>query len=459
MAVSTIKSSFIEGNDDTSNLEDNSTRFNPFDIKNRKSIPSFKDRKVLYVILSVVILLFVSVLSFGLFFKNSNIISPTLDKLSDIAEESKGILGDTYENPVNGVVFPKDKAQEFKDRKPIAVMVNNYVVARPSSGLSKADVVYEAVAEGGITRLMPIFFSKIPDNVGSVRSARYYFVELAAGYKAHYIHWGAAHVPPCQNEPSTSLKYCPPVGGKVETEPDVDAYSRIVQLGVPNLDGGNYSCDGEGCAFGRDPKKLGKMPLEHTAFTRLPLIFDLAKQIRQADSWHKYVEITKWHFKDDASLNERGDIGLTPPITYNYWDTMPGFNVKWEYNKENNEYVRYQGDVKQIDFATDEELKAKVIVIRLTKQELVGDKKNHLYHELVGKGAALIFQDGKVIKGFWNRTTHEERDYYTDENGDDVKLNRGQIWVQLVPVGNKINYGEESSATPPEGAATNNAKD
>lgn len=400
-------------------------------------------RRKFVIALSVVAVFLVAGLVYAFTSSNGNIINPLYNGAGSSDDDSmSGIIprGDTFENPINGMIFSKDEAKKFQNNKPIAVMVNNYVIARPSAGLSKADIVYEAVAEGGITRLMPIFYSRIPSYVSSIRSARYYFVELASAYSPIYAHWGAAHVPACQKAPATSSSYCPPVNGKVETEPAVDAYDMIVKLGVPNLDGGNYSCDSENCAFGRDPNKVGKIPLEHTAFTRLPLIYDLARKIRPQDSWNTFTEFTPWKFSDEAPLSDRGNIGLETPITYNYWDTMAGFNVKWVYDREKNEYVRYQGDTKQMDGTTGEELRAKVVIIRFTKQELVGDKKNHLYHDIVGSGKALIFQDGNVINANWARTNPDTLDVYTDQSGDEVEFVRGQIWVQLVPTDNIVTY-------------------
>lgn len=434
MQASTINDNFIEKNINT-NLKSEVIKLQ----ENKKS----GLKKVLYIILGVLIVILACVLIYGLFLKKSSFINPIGKEGSDASDKDKAKSSTSNVNPINGTYLSDEDLSRIGDKKPIAVMVNNYVAARPSNGLTDADIVYEAVAEGGITRLMPIFYSKIPSNVGSVRSARYYFVEIASGYNAHYIHWGAAHVPPCQKLPATDPKHCKP-----ETDPSVDAYDKIVKLGVPNLDGGNYEdkFENPNAVFVRDPVKLASgMPREHTANTRLNLIYDLAKKIRKEDSWHKFIPFKEWIFKDEASVDKRGEVGLDPAITYNYWATMPGFNVKWDYDKSTNEYVRTQGDVKQIDANNNKELRAKVVVIRFTEEKPVGDKKNHLFHTMVGKGAALIFQDGKVIKGFWNRTKEEERDTYVDQDNKPVEFNRGQIWVQLVPQGNEVKYEKTAS--------------
>ncbi len=404
-----------------------------------------KFNKKLLILLGLAIFALIGVLVYEYYIKANDYITPYPEeqKQEEQVDNATPNTSRDYENPINGVYFSNEEAAKFKDKKPIAIMVNNFEQARPSYGLSKADVIYEAVAEGGITRLMPIYHSQIPELVESVRSARYYFAELASGYKAHYFHWGGAHVPACQKLPHDNPNYCPPVNGKVETNPKVDAYDRIVELGLPNLDGGNYACtdDAPSCAFGRDTERIKQgYPIEHTGFVRVPLALELAKEIRPDASWHKYVPIVEWKFKDDAPIEERGDIGIDPMISYYYWQTPAAFAVDWKYDKDQNNYIRYQGKVKQVDAANGEELRAKVIVIRFTEQSPVGDKKNHLYHKIVGSGDALVFQDGKVIKGKWTRGTHEDRDVYTDENGNQIAFNRGQIWIQLVPTGNPITY-------------------
>ena len=411
------------------------------------------NKKLMIGLVFFFLLTSILVIAYIFIFGPQKYLSPFSDA-TDITQDNKtkDVNDKTFENPINGVMFTESEAAKFKDQKPIAVMVNNYVVARPSAGLSKADIIYEVVAEAGITRLMPIFYSTIPEKVSSVRSARYYFVELASAYHAHYIHWGAAHVPDCQKKvPST----CPPVGGKVETIPEVDAYDRIVKLGLPNLDGGNYECDGADCAFSRDQKMLyNGVPREHTAFVRLPLIYDFAKKIRVQPEWHQFTQFNKWEFKDDAPESERGTIGLDTPITYNYWDTMEGFNVKWEYDKAKNDYIRYQGNVKQTDAIDNAELRAKDIIIRFTTEKPAGDKKAHLLQGIVGAGDALIFMDGRVIEAKWSRSTHEELDKYTDKEGNAIKFNRGQIWVQLVQTTNKVQYMLPSTTTTPSANPT-----
>ena len=201
-------------------------------LKEKSKVQDNSHKKKFVLILSI---LFVVLFGVGTYFylfnsRSTSILNPIFIE-NDGESESEGISNENvYMNPLNGVLIPNSQAAFFKDRKPIAVMVNNYEIARPSAGLNKADIVYEAVAEAGITRLMPLFYSNVPEKASSIRSARYYFAQLAAPYNPHYIHWGAAHVPPCQKLALSASGYCGPVGGKVETEPAVDAYDQIVKL-------------------------------------------------------------------------------------------------------------------------------------------------------------------------------------------------------------------------------------
>lgn len=410
----------------------------------RNVVTSSKKNKWLIPVLSIVLALLLGFMSYKYIFEKVDFVTPFPGK-DDSSEGGSVPVTDSnrWENPLNGAYVSNEDASKFKDKKPITVMVNNYVDARPSEGLSQADVVYEAVEEGGITRLMPVFWSRIPEKVMSVRSARYYNAELAAAYFPHFVHWGAAHVPACQTA-GTCAK---------DTEPEVDAYALIVKLGLPNIDGGNYACqdDAPSCVFGRDSKRRAAgLAIEHTSYVALPKIYEKAREIRPEESWHKNIPpIYKWKFKDDAKLEDRGDIGstTTAPITYDFWSTMAGFDVKWEYDKEKNEYVRYQGGVKQIDAGNNQELRAKSIIVRFTVETPVNDGKHHLYQQLIGSGNALIFQDGKVIQAKWSRPDAETLDKYTDLGGNEVEFVRGQIWVQLVKPENKVNY-QSTPATP-----------
>src|SRR3989344_1535875 len=103
----------------------------------------------------------------------------------------------TEECPLNGEMLAKSQKKAWEKRRPLGIMVENHLDARPQSGLSSADVVYEAVAEGGITRFLAIFYCKDASYIGPVRSARIYFIHLLEAYGGNplYAHVGGANTP------------------------------------------------------------------------------------------------------------------------------------------------------------------------------------------------------------------------------------------------------------------------
>ena len=101
----------------------------------------------------------------------------------------------TEECPLNGQLWGASSKQKWESRRPLGIMIENSVPARPQSGLSAADIIYEAVAEGGITRFLTIFYCQDASYVGPVRSARIYFIRLLQEYGIYplYAHVGGAN--------------------------------------------------------------------------------------------------------------------------------------------------------------------------------------------------------------------------------------------------------------------------
>ena len=95
--------------------------------------------------------------------------------------------GDKVRSYLSGKMVPK----ETGERRPVAIMLNNIEDAMPMSGVSYADVLYECVVEGSLTRMMGVFENYDGlDKIGSVRSCRNYFVYYALEYDAIYCHYG-----------------------------------------------------------------------------------------------------------------------------------------------------------------------------------------------------------------------------------------------------------------------------
>ena len=156
--------------------------------------------------------------------------------------------------PYNGPVSPLSglpMGEEWVNRRPVAVMLNNLKEALPQLGQSSADIIYEVPAEGGITRMLGVYQSLDGvGTIGSIRSARPYYLELALGHDAIFLHAGGS----------------------------VDAYDKIRQWGVPALDAvnGPYLGSSPGSnLMWRDPERRKSYSLEHTVVTTGETIMEL----------------------------------------------------------------------------------------------------------------------------------------------------------------------------------------
>ena len=331
------------------------------------------------------------------------------------------------ESPINGILYTKSQAEIFMNRRPLAIMVNNHVDARPQFGLSEADLVYEAVAEGGITRFLALYHAQDAEKVGPVRSARIYYEDWAAEFNAWYAHWGGSVMTDDDRSHQDDLDH------QFTCYPDADSYAKINRIGLPSLDQmwlGNT-------AYWRDNAR--GVSAEHTGFTSTQKLLNEAPNRYPGESWQNFEPFQTWLFKDPLS-HEASEGGVGSLEIY-FWEGYGGYDVRWEYDSATNEYVRYQGGEKQIDAANDREVRTKNIIVQFTDQSFFGDKKGHLKYETVGVGKAKVFIDGKVIEAEWQKPTIRGRTRYFDATtGDEIKFNRGQIWIEVVPTGNEIVY-------------------
>ncbi len=226
--------------------------------------------------------------------------------------------------PLNGVLYSKQQKDWWVQHRPLGIMIENHQEARPQSGLSFADVIYEAVAEGGITRFLSVFYCQDAGVVGPVRSARTYFLDFISEYgdSPLYAHVGGANAP----GPADALSQIDDYGWGGRN--DMNQFS----IGFPT--------------FWRDYDRLGHtVATEHTMYSTTEKLWSYAKDSRNLTnvdkkglSWDdSFVPYT---FKDDASVSQRGQ---TQTIHLEFWKSMPDYFVDWQYDKVSNTYKRFNG--------------------------------------------------------------------------------------------------------------------
>lgn len=330
------------------------------------------------------------------------------------------------ECPLTGVAYTKNEKEVWEKRRPLAIMIENSEEARPHSGVSRADIVYEALAEGWITRLMGVFYCNTPfENitVAPVRSARTYFIDWVSEYDALYNHVGGANT----------------IGGNAGvTDPRVDALSQIDRYGIKDLD--QFGIGYPDCY--RNPDRLDHpVATEHTMVCFTDNLYKIAEKRGWTNtdtkgvSWDK--NFTKWPFKDDEKEEGRGTVGEVKLVFSEGYDK---YDVKWEYDRVNNIYKRLNGGVAHLDLESNEQLTAKTVVVQLTKLVGAVDDLGHLLYVTIGSGKAIIFQDGKVTVGTWTKKTRAGRTMYNDATGKEIKFNRGNSWIEILASEKQVTY-------------------
>ena len=325
-----------------------------------------------------------------------------------------------FESPINGILYTKSQGEIFDERRPLAIMVNNHVDARPiQAGLPEADMVFEAVAEGGITRFLAIYQAQDSDKVGPVRSVRVYYLDWASEFHSWIAHWG---------------------GACTEGSP-ANAYDYMAKNGVANLDA-FWVGECPACVYWRETE----LPVawEHNGFTATQKLYQASAE--KWPDWAEKVPFDRWLFKDDRPEADRPSGGL---FAFNFWN-LPEYEVTWIYDPNENVYLRSQGGQPHKDAATDKQLTAKNVIVQFTEERSANDGTVHLLYQTIGTGKAKVFLDGKTIDATWEKTAREMRTRYFDAtSGDELKFNRGQIWIEIVPTGNEITYSSSEEGVEP----------
>lgn len=329
----------------------------------------------------------------------------------------------TAECPLNGTMHTEKAKEAWSKRRPLAVMIENHTEARPQSGLSTADVVYEAVAEGGITRFMGVFYcNSIADvQVGPVRSARTYFLDWLSEYDALYAHVGGANTPG-----------------------PADALGQIITYGIKDLNQFSIGFP----TFWRDYQRLGRsVATEHTMYSSILKLWDVGAKRSWTNVDEKGVAWDKgfiiWKFADAKP----GD-GTQAKVTVPFWQGFGDYTVEWNYDQASNTYKRVNGGQPHQDFNIKQQLAPTNVVVQFEAESHANDgyeNNVHLLYATSGQkgaasGKALFMMNGKVTEGKWMKGTRTSRTKFVDGSGQEIKFVRGQIWIETVPIGSSVVY-------------------
>jgi hypothetical protein len=296
-------------------------------------------------------------------------------------------------------IYPLDY---FHTVWPLAVMVENHPDARPQTGLDKANVVYEALAEGGISRFLAIYmltpdFDDGPraDLIGPVRSTRHYFVYTAAEYNASLVHVGAS-----------------PIG-----------YAALSATGIRNV---NESAGDPGIWRSR------RRYAPHNAYTSTDDAFAAAtlRGPGGPGSWGPIV-------LKDPSFPAEAPSATSIRIRY---PPIGWYQVAYTWDPVSNSYPRVMAGRPHRDGLTGEQLTARNVVVQVVPDAVI-DREGRLDLAQTGEGQAYYFLDGMVMLGSWTKADFGSRTFFWDTAGNLVRLNAiGTTWIQIVPPEAVVEY-------------------
>jgi hypothetical protein len=283
----------------------------------------------------------------------------------------------------------KKVAPDLAERAVYAVMIENSPDARPQSALSQAGVVFEAIAEGGITRFLTLFQETSPEKIGPVRSLRPYYIDWLLGFDPAVLH----------------------VGGSTE------ARAMIPTYGVKSLDtvGAYY--------------RTSDRYAPHNAYSSYDRVSSLMKKNGYTSS-----KFTPFLRGEPTPV----ETPKATTITVNISSAL--YNISYKYDAGCNCYKRNLAGEPHKDRETGAQLSPDVVIVLKTPHSFAVDSANHTVIETIGTGEALIFQNGDAIKSTWKKSSRTAQITFTDVNDKVVALNPGQTWITVMPPERSVTF-------------------
>jgi hypothetical protein len=287
-------------------------------------------------------------------------------------------------------------APELAQRPVSAVVIENHPDARPQSGLQDAGVVYEANAEGGITRFLAFFQDNRPASLGPVRSLRTYFVDWALEFNAPVAHAGG----------------------------NADALDLVKPLGMKDLNALSSAAGG----FFRTTDRYAP----HNLYTTSDRLDTLLKQF----GFGAFAPFAQSPRKADAPNANAPH----PKIHIEY--SYSGYQVDYTYDPTTNDYARNMAGAPHVDRNTGKQIHVKNVVVQMmpTSYGFTRIGEDTVIMKTVGRGQGWVMRDGDVVPITWVKDSHSARTKLLDAAGKDVPLDPGNTWYSIVPTGKTVSF-------------------
>lgn len=279
----------------------------------------------------------------------------------------------------------------------IAVMINNIKnVWGYQTGLSDAYLVYEMIVEGGYTRLMAIYKDKDVERIGSVRSARPYFLDYALENDAIYVHFGGSD----------------------------QALSDIKSLNMANI---NFLYDS---GYYRD--KSLPLATEHTAYTSME---DIKKQISKK-GYRTTTESSPLltYSATNIDLTTKENTKEANKVVINFSSNR---TTTFTYDSDTGLYKRSQNDIDHIDYLTKEQYTAKNIITYQVENTSI-DSYGRQELNNIGSGTGYYISNGYMTEITWEKTSRSKKTVYKYKDGTKLKVNDGNTYIEIQPKGRSL---------------------
>ncbi len=294
--------------------------------------------------------------------------------------------------------MPVDK--NYVNTRPVAIMINNIEQAQPLLGISQADIMYECMVEGAITRIMAVFKNPYDiEMIGSVRSARPYFINIARGLDAIYVH----------------------VGGSTQ------ALSMLESGFIDSFNLGNYTE-----MMWRDPQRRATLGYEHSAVTSGKRLLDGIKN-SSYKSEHKSTYKYGQEFSENSQvLNGENCRNLKAEFSW-YKNTV------FDYNENEKTYYVSQFGESQLDGNSNvQNSKQNVLALYINTYSMEDSVLQEM--DLIGTGEGYYMSRGKIIPIKWTKKSYDSPFVYKTLSGEDLRMLPGQCYVCCVPLSGNISY-------------------
>lgn len=310
-------------------------------------------------------------------------------------ENDATVADEIYYEPLTGL---ETKNKDILTAATTCIMIENSVDARPQSGLRAAGVVYEAIAEGGISRFMAVYQDSKPEYLGPIRSARLTFVHFAKQYQCSYVHMGGA----------------------------TNAISELGSGGYRDVNAGYYEEKYVSRKIHTDRRYA-----PHNVYSR----FSLLDQLNYSKGWTS-SSFTPFARIQPDTINEVAERNATNITIKLSGDNS--YNPAFTYNEASNTYLRsHQRGGAHYDRAQDGSLTQiapnVVVAMKVHVIKRAGDVNGYSDHETWGEGDCFVFQDGTVTAGKWRRASVSDPLKFYNNSGEEILLNRGQTWITAYP--------------------------